>query len=277
MAPDFTEVEQDLLTTVSGFTPVHQLLNPGSFRLGYHGAYLVDEQPCTTDTLPGWVPSHEVWSGDVSGWQTEVGRARSTQLTRVTLDERRHGMNAALTMIQAYRAKHDGQVLIVDAGVRERSIAWSNGLSSIGVRWHPGSTAMNQQPTHHAVIRAARLAQGMSAWSLESLRGVFFSSIVPFHDDLFPDLNHPTEGTWRPQPDADVLDDIARQFHVLGGPGAIGRWLGVLSGAEPSFAERQPEVKARALEQTQWWLGCLLHAWAPLLSCLLYTSDAADD
>ena len=110
MAPDFTEVEQDLLTTVSGFTPVHQLLNPGSFRLGHHGAYLVDEQPCTTDTLPGWVPSHEVWSGDVSGWQTEVGRARSTQLTRVTLDERRHGMNAALTMIQAYRANHDGQV-----------------------------------------------------------------------------------------------------------------------------------------------------------------------
>ena len=35
-----------------------------------------------TDTLPGWVPSHEVWSGDVSGWQTEVG-ARLTQLTRV--------------------------------------------------------------------------------------------------------------------------------------------------------------------------------------------------
>ena len=154
----------------------------------------------------------------------------------------------------------------MDAGVRERSIAWSNGLSSIGVRWHPGSTAMNQQPTHHAVIRAARLAQGMSAWSLESLRGVFFSSIVPFHDDLFPDLNHPTEGTWRPQPDADVLDDIARQFHVLGGPGAIGRWLGVLSGAEPSFAERHPEVKARALEQTQWWLGCLLHAWHPAFS-----------
>ena len=56
-APDFTEIEQDLLAAVSVFTPVHQLLNSGSFRLGYHGAYLVDEQPCTTETLPGWLPS----------------------------------------------------------------------------------------------------------------------------------------------------------------------------------------------------------------------------
>ena len=167
------------------------------------------------------------------------------RLTRVTLDERGHSMQAALTMIQAYRAHHDGHMLVVDAGVRDRATTWSNGLASIGLRWHPGSAAMNQQPTHHAVVRAARLAQGMSAWSLESLRGVFFSSVVPFNDDLFPELNHPSEGTWRPQPDAAVLDDISRQFHVLGGPGAIARWLGVLAGAEPSFAERRPEEKAR--------------------------------
>ena len=265
-APDFTEIEQDLLAAVSVFTPVHQLLNSGSFRLGYHGAYLVDEQPCTTETLPGWLPKHEVWSGEALAWQTDVGRERGTQVTRLTLDERGHAVQAALTLIQAYRAQHDGHVLVVDAGVRDRATTWSNALASIGVRWHPGSAAMNQQPTHHAVIRAARLAQGMSAWSLESLRGVFFSSVVPFNEDLFPELNHPTEGTWRPQPDAGVLDDISRQFHVLGGPGAIARWLGVLAGAEPSFAERRPDEKARALEQTQWWLACLLRAWSPLLS-----------
>ena len=265
-APDFNEVEQDLLTAVSTFAPVHQLLNPGSFRLGYHGAYLVDEPPCTTATLPDWVPPHDAWTGDATMWQTDVGRERATRLTRVTLDERGHGMQAALTMIQAYRAHHDGRMLVVDAGVRDRATTWSNGLASIGLRWHPGSAAMNQQPTHHAVVRAARLAQGMSAWSLESLRGVFFSSVVPFNDDLFPELNHPSEGTWRPQPDAAVLDDISRQFHVLGGPGAIARWLGVLAGAEPSFAERRPEEKAKALEQTQWWLACLLRTWAPLLS-----------
>ena len=79
-APDFNEVEQDLLTAVSTFTPVHQLLNPGSFRLGYHGAYLVDEPPCTTETLPDWVPPHDAWTGDATMWQTDVGRERATQV-----------------------------------------------------------------------------------------------------------------------------------------------------------------------------------------------------
>ena len=51
-APDFSEREQDLLLAISSFCPVHQLLNPGSFRLGFHGAYLVDESPCTKENLP---------------------------------------------------------------------------------------------------------------------------------------------------------------------------------------------------------------------------------
>ena len=65
-APDFNEVEQDLLTAVSTFTPVHQLLNPGSFRLGYSTVPTVDEPPCTTETLPDWVPPHDAWTGDAT-------------------------------------------------------------------------------------------------------------------------------------------------------------------------------------------------------------------
>ena len=54
-APDFSEIERDLLAAVASLTPVHQLLTPGSFRLGYHGAYLVDQAPCTDQTLPNLV------------------------------------------------------------------------------------------------------------------------------------------------------------------------------------------------------------------------------
>ncbi len=265
-APDFTEVEQDLLLAIASFCPVHQLLNPGSFRLGFHGAYLVDELPCTAETLPAWLPPHEPWAADASSWQTEVGQRNKTEITRLTLDERSQSMDAALALIQAYKAEGEGEVLVVDAAARDRSLEWSSALSTIGLSWHPGSTALNQQPLHHAIVRAASMAQGMSSWSLFSLRSVFFSATIPLLDDVFSQLNHPTEGTWRPRPDAAVLEEIARNFHVLGGPGAIARWLGVLSSAAPSFAERRPEEKARALEETQWWLGCLLQTWAPLLS-----------
>ena len=266
MAPDFTEIEQDLLLALSSFCPVHQLLNPGSFRLGFHGAYLVDERPCTKETLPVWLPPHEPWVPGEATWQTDAGHRNRTEITRLTLDERSQAMDAALALIQAYKAAHVGEVLVVDAAVRDRSVQWSSALSTIGVSWHPGSSLLNQQPLHQAVMRAASLAQGMSSWSLSSLRSVFFSATIPLCSDAFPELNHPTEGTWRPRPDPVVLEEIARNFHVLGGPGAIARWMGVLSSAAPSFAERQPEAKAQRLEETQWWIGCLLHAWAPLLS-----------
>ena len=265
-APDFTETEQDLLLALSAFCPIHQLLNPGSFRLGFHGAYLVDQAPCTAETLPEWLPPHEPWSGGDGTWQTEVGRQNNTEITRLTLDERSQSMDAAIAMVQAYKAENDGEVLVVDAAVRERALEWSSALSTIGLTWHAGSSLLNQQPLHHAVVRAASLAQGMSSWSLASIRSVFFSATIPLLDDAFVQLNHPTEATWRPRPDGAVLEEIARNFHVLGGPGAISRWLGVLASAAPSFAERRPEEKARALEETQWWLACLLHTWAPLLS-----------
>ena len=190
------------------------------------------------------------------GWQTGVGLRHTTEITRLTLDERSQAVDAALTIIQAYKAEHDGEVLVVDASARDRSLEWSSALSSIGMTWHPGTSAMNQQPLHHAVVRAASLAQGMSSWSLSSLRSVFFSATIPLLDDAFPGLNHPTEGVWRPRPDAVVLRK-SQEISTFLGAGAIARWLGVLSSAEPSFAERRPEEKARALEETQWWLACL--------------------
>jgi len=121
-APDFTEVEQDLLLSIASFCPVHQLLNPGSFRLGFHGAYLVDEPPCTSETLPTWLPSHEPWAPDGEAWRTEVGLRNQTEITRLTLDERSQAMDAALALIQAYKAEHDGEVLVVDAAASDRAL-----------------------------------------------------------------------------------------------------------------------------------------------------------
>jgi hypothetical protein len=264
-APDFSEIQQDLLLAIASFVPVHQLVHPGSFRLGYHGAYILDEPPCTAETLPSWVPAHDLWTPEGDGWRTPVGERFNTAFTRITVDDRSHIEQATLTLIQAYREQHDGSILVIDGAARNRASAWSAALANIGLQWGGAGGTLSEQPIHHAVLHAAQLGLGMTAWSLPSLLGVCSSSTLPLRPDVFPELRHPCHPDWRPQPDPSVLEDVARNFHVLGGPGAIARWLGVLAQAQPNFAERSPEQKQRALEETQWYLGCLLHAWAPLL------------
>ena len=264
-APDYTELEQDLLLSLSRFCPVHQVLSPGSFRLGYHGAYLVDEDPCTTDKLPSWVPPHEVWTPSGDSWRTSVGETLEAAHTRITVDERRHVVPATIALVKAFKHRADGRVLIVDGDVQQRRETWSKALSEIGLSWGGGTSALDQQPLYNAVIRAASLGQGMTAWSLSSLQSLFVSATLPFHASMFSDLIHPSQEDWAPRIHPEVLEEISRQFHVLGGPGAMARWLGVLSQASPSFTDRRPEEKRQALEETQWWMACLLHAWAPLL------------
>ena len=265
-APDFTEIEQDLLAEVARWCPIHQLLNPGSFRLGFHGAYLLDEDPCTADTLPTWLPSHEPWVPTTNEWRTEVGEERQTQITRVTVDERHDIRHAALSLVESFLQTEQGRILIVDANAQASARVWSSDLASLGLALADTSVALNQQPLHHAVVGAAHLSTGLGAWSLESLRKVFFSSALPVLRQPFPNAAHPSRADWAPQPHADVLEDIASSFHVLGGPGAIARWMGVLGQAKPSITERYPERQAQRLEETQWWLASLLRIWRPLLS-----------
>lgn len=267
MAPDFSEVEQDLLMAVSRHVPVHQLLQPGSFRLGFHGAYIVDEPPCNEEDLPSWLPPHQLWSPEADHWKSVLGEHRSTRITRIAVDDRAHIRDATMTMVKAYREHHpEGHVLIVDGAVQSRSAAWAKSLNDIGLQWGTSRGCLDQQPVFHAIMKAANLGLGMSSWSVEALQNLFFSSTLPFNEDMFPSLVHPTQPTWRPRPNATVLEEISRQFHVLGGPGAMARWLGVLAQARPSFSERQPEKKRQVLEETQWFMACVLHAWQPLLA-----------
>ena len=63
-----------------------------------------------------------------------------------------------------------------------------------------------------------------------------------------------------------MIENIGRSFHVLGGKGALQRWLGSLSVAKPYSAEAyRREEEARAIEETQWWLQCLATSWMALL------------
>ena len=52
-----SEVEISILQQISKFTGVHQLVNPGSHRLGFHGEYIEDIAPIRNNSdLPNWIP-----------------------------------------------------------------------------------------------------------------------------------------------------------------------------------------------------------------------------
>ena len=264
-APDYTEMERELLLQLSRFVPIHQLLNPGSFRLGHHGAYLLDVHPCKQDGLPDWVPAHELLAVDGDGWNSRSIHAEEAQLSRITVGQREDTFDATLALIDAFRTTSDERILVIDGAAKARPQIWTDALSTLGIRWHSKTLPLNEQPFFHALMHATQISQGMNAWSLSSLRQLITSTSLPLAVNMFPDIQHPLHDDWRPQPHVNVLESIASQFHVLGGPGAIARWLGALSRAKPSMVDRHPEQRQQELEETQWWLTCLLHAWKPLL------------
>ena len=264
-APEFTELERAILVSLGRFIPIHQLINPGSFRLGHHGAFLVDEYPCDQSSLPSWVPEHTVWIPDGDAWKSPIGLEKDTKFTRIAVDDRVQIVNSTVELITQYRRHSSGRILVIDGAARDRSQLWSKSLESLGIQWNAASNLLDGQPLFHALLQAARLSQGMSAWGINALYSMMDSTSLPLVQDMYPTLSHPTEESWRPKPHPDILQGMAQQFHVLGGPGAISRWVGALSRAKPSATDRHPEQRKQALEETQWWISCLLHSWKPLL------------
>ena len=60
-ASSLTEVEIAVMSRISQLVNLHQLVNPGSHRLGFHGEYIEDIHPVRKQSeLPKWVPEHNI-------------------------------------------------------------------------------------------------------------------------------------------------------------------------------------------------------------------------
>ena len=70
---------------------------------------------------------------------------------------------------------------------------------------------------------------------------------------------HPSDPEISPLADSELLTRLARNEHVLGGPGALSKWLETL--CRPPTDERDGPKK----ESAQWWLMCLAASILPLL------------
>lgn len=259
--PDFTETEKRFFKALSTRCPIHHVCVTGSFRLGYHGAYIDDEIKAIEDIadLPSWVPQHQIYTSKQNDYATNGVHVLSFDQATLVMD-------AAISALQLYKSHTGGRVLLVDAN-RHRHIEWVRRLNRIGITCNIHRDVVGSTSAVQAILRFLSISNGQDAWSATKLFDIIQSQAFPMLENLFSELEHPINKDWRPRPHLDVIENLGRSFHVLGGKGALQRWLGSLSVAKPYSTEAfRQEQELRKLEETQWWFQCLAVSWSALLS-----------
>lgn len=266
-APDYTEVERIFLQSLSTCRPLHQLCVPGSFRLGHHGSFLLDDdwEYVSKQTIPSWIPPHTIWHPDDKlQWRSPRSLQRDTSYHRVTVHRRSHCIDAAFDLLHHYRQTSNGEVVIIDGSADANHKRWMSRLRSMGYITGTEQQPLEEIPALAGLATLLRIGDGLEAWSLEKMRALFEHQSLPLPNGGVPKLLHPSRQTWQPRPHSHVLENIARSFHVRGGQGALRRWMGTLSQASPQMGDNR-ERSLQELEETQWWLRCIAELWHPLL------------
>ena len=99
-------------------------------------------------------------------------------------------------------------------------------LSQIGITCDTQADVVGSTSAVQAILRFLSISHGQDAWSIAKMFDIVQSQAFPILENLFLDLEHPINKDWRPRPHLDVIENIGRSFHVLGGRGALQRWLG---------------------------------------------------
>ena len=96
---------------------MHQLVNPGSHRLGFHGEYIEDIAPVRSNSeLPEWVPKHEVWAPTTAPkWSTKVGQDRGRQIHHLMCELHEHTHLALADILNQI----DGEIVVVSGDAEE--------------------------------------------------------------------------------------------------------------------------------------------------------------
>ncbi len=266
-APSLSWLRRKLLVQLGDIIPIHQLSHAGRFRIGEHGAWLVDESPCrSADSLPDCVaigenqtpripwraPSFVSWNGG------------NTVHHRISLARRSHSIAAAFELLKSFEENGGGSVLIIDAALSSRRNAWAKALSERGWVIPNQSENMHSNPLVHWLLVLANLPHGDESWSLKTLRALALQETLPFSESWMA-IEHPKNEGWRPKPSVSLLEEIARGGHILGGNGALEKWISTLSTWRPDPLRPNFEAAVQQLEETQWWFRSLVERMHPLL------------
>jgi len=246
--PGLSRSDTEMLLSISTHRPIHQLTHPGNFRLGHHGLMLVDEHPLTEESqLPEWIPSHQPES-----------TAPDNSVTRLMLQREEHSFDVAIVLAgERLETNQDSRIAIIDPALDSNLHRWSQRLKSIGIEASRSKIKCSSHQVGHWIGALAKLPHGPDAFCLQDLRSLAIqSAIVPF----VATSEHPTNSRISPIADTEVLTRLARDDHVLGGPGTLAKWLRTLS--RPAVSQYDHITK----ESTQWWLLCLAESLRPLLN-----------
>ncbi len=245
-SPVICRAHTEMLLSLSKHRPIHQLAHPGNFRLGHHGNLLVDEHPVKDPKdLPRWVPHDRT-----------PRKEAPTEVKRILLRREVHSFEVAARLVSERLNQGDAEVIIVDPAVEKNRHRWEQILGVIGISMERRGEPPSSHPICHWILYLANLAHGSDAFSLENLRALSLqTSVTPF---VIPS-EHPSESEITPSADSELLTKLARNEHVLGGPGALSKWIETLS--RPPSNEKDGPIK----EASQWWLLCLANSLWPLL------------
>ena len=256
-----SEIRLELLSELSRFTGVHQLVNPGSHRLGYHGEFIHDISPIANSSdLPNWVPNHEVKKTSLNdNYVTEIGHRKNTSIHRLTVENESFETLALASVIP----KLKGSVLVISGDPDRLTDDLQIHLRNLGINTGRKGSMLIENPAISRVLEIMKISSGEEAWSLSKLTDISSQLELPI-DLEFDSLVHPVYENWKPKLHLDIMTEVARGFHLLGGKGALSRWLATLSQATPRPGVDQ-EKRMQELEECQWWLVAFSNWLHPIL------------
>ena len=269
--PEFAAIEREIFNCLAEKIPVHQLSNPGRFRLGYGGAYLKDIAWCKQSEIPNWVPQHELSEeSHEASWLSAVGKSRLPNYHRIMVERAEHIVDATFNLLDEISLIQDQKIIIVDAAIEARRNNWEERLRAKGILGNPVESVIGEVPLIQELVYHLSLCTGLEAWSFERIRRLANSAnlTIQFGDEI----DHPENPLIKPRPHIDILEKISRSFHVLGGPGAGERWLQTLANKMHQLGDFDDQASVKQ-EETQWWLANVIRLCHPLIDKEILTEN----
>jgi len=261
--PTLAKSDRRILLNLNRFSDLHQLCQHGeapigNYRLGLHGAILEDVHPCTVDTIPKWLKTHDIWKPE----------PQEHSVSRLLVPTNGLDIPATIEVLRDWSttASSHSTAIIIDPNKEGHIDSWSRALTEIGLRPPSDSSLLKSSPSIHWLGEIASIGIGTEAWSMSRIRGLGTQQSLQFNEDWLHSENHPQHTEWIPEMNSERIESLARSWHILGGYGALSRWLHALA-SEPHPAPWEDADEAgKKAECTQWWFLCFLKRLSPLLS-----------